>query len=302
MTFEQDQTDGMILVRKPTGLSSNKVVNIVKYIFNAKKAGHTGTLDPFASGLLPVCLNKATRLARYLLGKDKEYIGVIKLGEKTDTLDLTGKIIKKSPVPSLSDEEINKASLFFTGKLKQSPPAYSAVKHKGVPLYKHARKGNIIIKEPREIEVFAFEILDINLPFITIRVRCSAGTYIRSLASDFSEKLGTTGTLQSLERTKCGDFLLEDALSTESLKGMDEKENRIISLNKIIEFMPEIKVSDSIEYELKNGRKILSENINGTSSLEINKPFRLVSTKNELIAVVRKEEDSIFLKYDAVFN
>lgn len=297
--------NGMILVNKPVDFSSNKITNIVKRKFSAKKAGHTGTLDPFASGLLPVCINRGTKLVRYLIDKDKEYIGTIKLGQETDTLDKTGEIIKEIPVPALTDNDIFEAVNKFKGKIKQIPPAFSALKHNGVPLYKHARKGIIIKKDPREITIHELEVLNIELPFIKIRVKCSAGTYIRTLASDIANTLETCGHLTSLERTMCGDFSLENAYSPEEIeeKVIAQQELKILTpLESMISFMPKVKIDNELIPDVFQGKKISEENFDIMPELKTEVPFQLISKENKLIAIIRKQTDSIFFTYDAVFN
>lgn len=297
--------NGMVLVNKPVDASSNRITNQIKRKLSAKKAGHTGTLDPFATGLLPVCINRGTKLVRYLIDKDKEYIGTIRLGTKTDSLDKTGNITMEMDIPKISEDDVIKAANMFKGKIKQVPPAFSALKHNGVPLYKLARQGKMIKKEPREITIYELEVLKTEIPFITIRVKCSAGTYIRTLASDISEQLGTCGHLHSLERTYCGNFSLENAFAPEKIQDMTENqeyENFVIPLEKMVDFMPEIKIKSDLIPDIYNGKKISFDDLGKPENLSEGEPVKIISNENKLIAVMRKNKDSIFFSYDAVFN
>ncbi|MGE4519288.1 MAG: tRNA pseudouridine(55) synthase TruB [Desulfobacteraceae bacterium] len=300
-----NELSGIILLNKPEELSSNTAVNLVKKIFSARKAGHTGTLDPFARGLLPVCINKGTRLVRYLMEKNKEYTGTIKLGAETDTLDKTGRVTATSAVPQLNTADIENALNRFKGKIKQIPPAFSALKHNGIPLYKYARKGEMIEKEPREINIFELESLFFQNDILKIRVKCSKGTYIRTLASDIAKELGTLGHLTELERTKSGNFDLAKSYTLEELRQIkDEKsfEEALISLEDATDFLTTIKIDKSAEEKITHGKKISVNELFKDISIEPDTPFRLVTEENRLKAFMRMENNSDFLKYDAVFN
>ena len=187
--------DGIIIINKEKEYTSHDVVAKVKKILNEKKVGHTGTLDPNATGVLPILLGKGTKLSKYLINHNKIYEATLKLGEKTDTADIEGKIIEEKDVKkeNLSEENIAKILQEFIGKSKQVPPMYSAIKVNGKKLYEYARKGQTIEIKPREIEIYAIELLNINNNEITFRVHCSKGTYIRTLCEDIAEKLETVG-------------------------------------------------------------------------------------------------------------
>lgn len=210
--------NGIILVNKPRGISSNTVVNIVKRVIGAKKAGHLGTLDVAGEGLLPITINKATKLFDYFLNKDKEYISVFKFGETTDTLDLEGQI-------TASDDKIISQSLVksvlykFIGKQNQMPPAYSAKKINGQKAYDLARRGEEPLLRPKEIEIYDLSLLrQLEQNTFEFKVHCSSGTYIRSLCRDIATSLSTYGVMLSILRTKCGIFELKDAQSLEEIK------------------------------------------------------------------------------------
>jgi len=286
------------------GITSNKALSKVKRLAGIKKAGHTGTLDPFASGLLPVCINRGTKLVRYLLHKEKEYTGVIKLGTATDTLDKTGTIIKEADIPELSFETIDQAAEKFRGEIQQIPPSFSALKHNGVPLYKLARQGTMIKKDPRTVNIYKLKIIDFTENRIKIKVRCSAGTYIRTLAADLAEELSTAGHLETLERTKSSGFDIKNSVTPEEFEkicSLGKLSEYIIPPEKIIDFMPEFKVDETLVQVILNGGKITVYDVT-RNIFPDDVPVRITSPKDELVSIMRKEENSDFLKYDAVFN
>lgn len=213
--------DGIIVVNKPKGCTSHDVVNKVKRILN-EKVGHTGTLDPNATGVLPLLIGKGTKLSYYLIEHDKEYIVTLQLGTKTDTADCEGNIIEKKEVAEslLQKENIKKVLSSFLGKSQQTPPMYSAIKVNGKKLYEYARKNETIEIKPREIEIYEIELLDISKKEkqIVFRVKCSKGTYIRSLCEDIAQKLDTVGYMKELKRTMVGDFYIENSITVEELE------------------------------------------------------------------------------------
>ena len=208
---------GILLVDKPEGLTSAGVIRALKPRLGGTKVGHLGTLDPFASGLLPLCLGQATKVARYLLIERKAYTGVIRLGTATDTLDRTGTVQTEAPVPALSSAVLEAAATGFVGRQTQVPPMYSAIKRAGVPLYKLARQGVDVVREPREIEITRLALEARGVDRIAFSVACSKGTYVRVLAADLGRALGTVAHLEELRRTRVGAFRLEDATTLEQL-------------------------------------------------------------------------------------
>ena len=210
--------EGVLPVCKPVGISSFRIVQLVRRVLDIKKVGHTGTLDPFASGVLVVCVGRsATRLMPQLMAGDKEYEATLQLGVTTDTQDPEGKVVAKRPVPALTDEDIMECLAHFTGEQMQTPPTYSAVKHKGKPLYYYARRGIKVEKEPRLIEIKELQCLARTRETATLKVVCSKGTYIRTLAADIGEFLGCGAYLKKLKRTRNGLFSLEETLAGEEL-------------------------------------------------------------------------------------
>lgn len=203
----------MLLLDKPKEYTSAKIVNIVKKVLDVKKAGHSGTLDPKATGLMIVCTGKMTKSLNDLLVSDKEYEGVMVLGEKTKSFDTETDVYEKNSVEHLTHDEIKENVKHFLGEIQQVPPMYSAIKHKGKPLYEMARKGEVLERAPRTISIKEFVISDINLPFVSFRALCSKGTYIRTLVSDFGDKLGVGAYLKELRRLKIGSYDIKDSIT-----------------------------------------------------------------------------------------
>ena len=247
--------DGVIVIDKPAGKTSHDVVSEVKKILGVKKAGHTGTLDPMVTGVLPVCLNEATKLARLLTGANKEYLATMLLGVKTDTLDIEGKIIGQSD-KFVSTEEIRAVMLQMIGEIKQIPPAYSAVKYCGKPLYKYARSGVILDMKPRDVTIYNIVIEDISFPRVTFRVVCSKGTYIRTLCSDIGDMLGVGACLYSLRRLKSGIFLEEMAVCLSDYVSNDHKNKlseKILPMTELLPLLCSIELEDDSAAKLRNG-------------------------------------------------
>ena len=210
--------EGVFPVCKPEGVSSFRMVQLVRRNLGIKKVGHTGTLDPFASGVLVICAGRpATRLISQLMIGDKEYEATLQLGIITDTQDPEGRIIERRPVPEMSERVIAKCLAQFTGEQMQTPPSYSALKYKGKPLYYYARRGIKVVKEPRVINIKELDCLSVDRDTLTLRVVCSKGTYIRTLAADIGEFLGCGAYLSKLERTRNGFFSIGDTLPGEKL-------------------------------------------------------------------------------------
>lgn len=210
--------NGIIVVNKPSGITSYDVIRFFKRKYNLKeKIGHTGTLDPLAQGVLIVCIGKATRLAPLLMGMEKEYVAKMLLGKKTDTDDIDGKVVEENPV-CVEESQVKEVVMGFKGEIEQIPPIVSAIKHKGKPLYKHYRKGVIVAPSPRKVFIKEISLLNIQIPYIQFRVVCSKGTYIRALCRDIGNKLGCGGTQTELKRTKVGNFLIEDSYTLEEIE------------------------------------------------------------------------------------
>ena len=219
--MNQDNLDGVLLVDKAPGMTSHDVVAIVRRQLNTKKVGHCGTLDPLATGLLIIVLGRGTKIQDLLMAEDKEYVGTMTLGIMTDSQDADGKITETKPVPELSREQIGAAFGKFQGDFYQMPPMVSAIKKDGVPLYKLARQGKTVEREPRFVHVYGHEIKEVRLPDIDFRVVCSKGFYVRTYAFDIGNELGCGAHLKQLRRTKSGKFTTEHAVTVEDIKTLD---------------------------------------------------------------------------------
>lgn len=228
----ETEIDGVLLVDKSPGMTSHDVVAITRRALNTKKVGHCGTLDPLATGLLIITIGRGTKIQDLLMSEDKEYIGTLRLGEITESQDSDGKVIQTNPVPELSREQIDAAFSKFHGDFYQTPPMVSAIKKDGVPLYKLARQGKTVEREPRFVHVYAHEILAIRMPEIDFRVACSKGFYVRTYAHEIGAELGCGAHLKALRRTKSGRFNVDGAITVDELKsGTPESlAQRVLSL------------------------------------------------------------------------
>lgn len=214
--------DGMILIDKPTGISSNRVVQIVRRLFDANRAGHTGALDPLATGMLPVCLGEATKFSQLLLEADKAYQVVAKFGERTDTSDADGEVVERSEV-TITEQQLLAALPSFRGELKQIPSMFSALKHEGKPLYEYARAGITIAREPRDITIYSLELVEFKGDTATLNVSCSKGTYIRSLVDDLGQLLGCGAHVQALRRTGVANYPIDKMVTLPELEAAAEQ-------------------------------------------------------------------------------
>lgn len=267
--------DGIIIINKEKEYTSHDVVAKVKKILNEKKVGHTGTLDPNATGVLPILLGKGTKLSKYLINHNKIYEATLKLGEKTDTADIEGKIIEEKDVKkeNLSEENIVKILQEFIGKSKQVPPMYSAIKVNGKKLYEYARKGQTIEIKPREIEIYAIELLNINNNEITFRVHCSKGTYIRTLCENIAEKLETVGYMKDLKRIEVGEFNIKNAITLKELE--NKKGKAVISIEDFFKDKNTITLNIKKLNLFLNGVNLKVEQVDGV--------YRIYNEKNEFI-------------------
>ena len=262
--------DGIILIDKPKGVTSHDIVYKVKKLLN-EKVGHTGTLDPNATGVLPLLVGRGTKLSKYLINHDKTYIVTLKLGEKTDTADSEGKVIEKKEVSKevFSKEKLLQTFSNFTGKILQTPPIYSAIKVNGKKLYEYARKGQEIEIKPREIEIYKISLIEINQIANTIEfeVSCSKGTYIRSLCEDIAKELNTVGYMKELRRVQVGEFLIKDSITVEDLQKNEDNKDFILShfidLQKYFAKFRIIELSQEEARKFLNGVKLSSNKENG---------------------------------------
>lgn len=273
--------DGVLNIYKPSDITSFDVVRKVMKLCNTRKVGHTGTLDPLASGVLPICIGRATKLVDYLMSETKVYTAQLMLGIETDTYDREGKIISERNV-SISNEEILAAFNPFWGEIEQEPPMYSALKVNGKRLYELARQGIIIERKKRKVTIYDLKIIDISLPIITFSVTCSKGTYIRSLCHDIGKILGVGGTMWSLERVQTGIFTKENSIDL-NLLNSDNISDYIISVEDALSNYDAISFNNRHEKLLLNGVKI--NNINIIDHIEKNKLFRVYIDDNKFIGL-----------------
>ena len=297
--------DGIVIIDKPANLSSAGVVSRVKRSFNARKAGHTGTLDPMATGILVCCLNDATRLARFFLGSGKTYEAMLHLGIETDTQDATGTVIATSAVAAVSGQRIESVLKQFTGEILQQPPAYSALKHKGVPLYKLARKGQPVLKPARKVTISQLQVTHVNLPEITFAVACSAGTYIRTLGAEIGAALGCGGHLTALRRTACGDFTLGDAVSLSDLEALDRNTGlaeHIINMPAALTMMPVHYADGTLADRIRHGIRLSFSEICPEGESHPAGYVKVVDEDGALAAVVRPDRSTEYYRYCCVFR
>ena len=302
------QQSGIIVVDKPRGVTSARVVAEVKHLLHAKKVGHTGTLDPFAEGVLVCCINDATRLARFLLAGDKTYNAILKLGIETDTQDATGTVTATRAITDCSEKRIVSAVNKFKGRIKQHPPVYSALKHKGTPLYKLARQGRPIQKPARSVHITKIKILEIKLPLIHLEVACSAGTYIRTLCADIGKHLGCGGHLLALKRTESCGFTIQQATSLPQLEKRalgGDFNGCLISMADALADMPAYTAGQNLMNKIRHGQPIRKTDLDlGQSSISIMRAdthLKIVDVDNALLAVLTVKKNQDKFAYACVF-
>ncbi|MBU3180962.1 tRNA pseudouridine(55) synthase TruB [Clostridium psychrophilum] len=283
--------NGILNVFKPTGMTSFDVVRIIRKISNVKKVGHAGTLDPEASGVLAVCIGKATKAIDYIMGDFKIYEAELKLGVTTDTYDREGKILKESEVNS-SDEEITRVINSFVGENNQIPPMYSALKVNGKKLYELARAGIEIERKPRAIVIYSIDIMDVKSPYIKFRVKCSKGTYIRSLCYDIGETLKCGGMMWNLQRIATGQFHIDDSINVNELN-VENLQKHIIPIEKIFQDNTKIVIEDRFVKFLLNGVVVKDKAL--TCKFEVNNMYSIYNNENDFIGIADKSIDGIRL-------
>jgi tRNA pseudouridine55 synthase len=251
--------DGVIVINKHSGATSHDVCAAVKKAFGFKKVGHAGTLDPLATGVLPVCVNEATKLVQFLMHREKEYVCTLQLGAVTDTQDSTGKVLASTRDIPRSPELITRTIHGFRGEQLQTPPMFSALKHNGTPLYKLARKGQTVQRAQRPVSIHAIEVLSLQLPHVAFRVACSHGTYVRTLCHDIGQQLGCGAHMTGLERTRNGAFTISRSVTLAALLALSRDqalEQHLLSPNQALCGLPEVTVSDAMERKIRTGAAI----------------------------------------------
>jgi tRNA pseudouridine55 synthase len=275
--------NGILLVDKPVGMTSHDVVDRIRRAAGIRRVGHTGTLDPAATGLLVLCLGAATRLSEFLTRLDKVYEGAMQLGVVTNSYDMDGKVVEERPVPPFDPAQIQRVLDQFSGEIMQIPPMVSAVKVGGERLYKKARKGEMIEREPRPVIVSEFRLLGYESPIIDFRVRCSRGTYVRTLCFDVGEELGCGATLKQLRRTSVGAHSVADALPVDAFTGREDVERRLLSLDRALD-MPAVFVRSGSRDFVASGAALLRKDLKADCPIEAGW-IQVKSESGELLAV-----------------
>ena len=244
--------NGVVVIDKQQGVTSHDVVGMLRKRFGTRRVGHTGTLDPLATGVLPVCIGNATRAADMLTESDKRYTAVLELGKRTDTLDIEGEVLEEKPV-TVSADEVRECIEGFVGEQEQLPPMYSAIKQNGKKLYELAREGKEVKREPRHINIYSIDIVDIKLPMVTIDVFASKGTYIRSLCDDIGQRLGCGAVMTALRRTESAGFKIDEAYTIEALDALDDIETALKPTDSLFAAHPVIQLNEKQERSIVNG-------------------------------------------------
>lgn len=253
--------DGIVLLNKPIGLSSNQALQRVRRLYRAAKAGHTGALDPLATGMLPLCLGEATKFSQYLLDADKRYVTCIQLGVRTTTGDQEGDVLTTQPVPELTDAELDAVLDRFRGEIEQIPPMYSALKHEGKPLYEYARQGIVIERKRRQVTISDVTLVERTSDSITLDIRCSKGTYIRTIGEDIGETLGCGAHLKTLHRVSTAGYDAQSMLTLEEFEALAEQgeevlDQKLLSMDTAVEHLPEVLLPEGSANDMMFGRAV----------------------------------------------
>ena len=284
---------GVFLLDKPQGMSSNDIMQKVKRIFQANKAGHTGALDPLATGMLPICLGEATKFSQFLLDADKRYLVTAKLGERTDTSDAEGQIVETRDV-NVETSEILTALEQFRGDILQVPTMFSALKHNGKPLYEYARQGITVEREARPITIFELNFIEYNAPYLTLEVHCSKGTYIRTLVDDLGEVLGCGAHVTMLRRTAVADYPTEKMLDWHALQSLAEQQDLalldalLLPMDTAVVKLPALTLNESQTQGIGFGQRIKFDNPN-----RLQGQVRLFSYENRFLGVAVIDENNV---------
>jgi len=288
--------DGIIVINKPEGTTSHQVVKGIRKLFPGIKAGHSGTLDPMATGVLPVCIGKATRLVEYIIELPKSYRAEITLGKTTDTEDATGRVLSESNVPPLSEDEIVNILESFTGEIEQLPPYYSAVKYKGKPLYHWTRKGEEAPRRIRKTYIYGLKLVDYiqgRAPQIVIDVQCAKGTYVRTLAADIGHKIGCGAYLSALIRLAVGPYSLSESKSPDEALQLAEQERYrelIKPMETAVMHLPKLILEQDDLKSLRCGRKVIVTSLPRRNDSAKNEVYSVFSKNNKFMALARLTE------------
>ena len=297
--------DGVLIINKAPDMSSAEVVAAVKRLLLAGKVGHAGTLDPFATGVLVCCINRATRLARFFLDSRKTYQAVCHLGIETDTQDATGSVVSTCDPVGVTSHQIEKVCRRFEGEYWQSPPRYSALKHQGKPLYRYARQGEPIQKPPRRVHIDSIQLQSVCLPLVQFEVACSAGTYIRTLCHDMGTALGCGGHLKALVRLESSGFRIQEAISLFRLKQAAEAgtaAEQILSMESALRSIPAFVANKALTANIKHGRVVTQNDISPSRDIHPEGLVKVVDENRNLVAVLGYRKHHQEMQYHCVFN
>lgn len=291
---------GIINVYKEAGYTSFDVVAKLRGILHIKKIGHTGTLDPDAVGVLPICIGKATKVCDMLTNIDKTYLATLLMGVSTDTYDISGTVLEEKEV-NVTPSMVEKAVKSFIGEQEQIPPMYSAIKVNGKKLYELAREGKVIERKPRRINIYNIEIVDINLPRVKMRIDCSKGTYIRSLCNDIGAQLGCLGCMESLVRERVGDFSIENTIIIEEIQSLMDKnmvEKVIVPIDNVFSSYPKAVVKSDMEKVCLNGAKLrFSDLVDGSyNEKNTEKHVRIYLENGEFVGIYQKKQNNLVIE------
>lgn len=282
--------DGVFLLDKPQGMSSNDIMQKVKRVFQANKAGHTGALDPLATGMLPICLGEATKFSQFLLDADKRYVVTAKLGERTDTSDAEGQVVETRPV-NVETSQILTALEQFRGDILQVPTMFSALKHNGKPLYEYARAGITVEREARPITIFEINFIEYQAPSLTLEVHCSKGTYIRTLVDDLGEVLGCGAHVTVLRRTAVADYPTEKMMTWDALQALAEQgdlDQHLLPIDTAVSKLPALKLNAEQSKGIGFGQRVKF-----TNEAKLRGQVRLFSDKNIFLGVALIDDNNV---------
>lgn len=289
---------GVLLIDKPQGMTSQQVVSKVKFLLkspyhDSKKAGHTGTLDPMATGLLPICLGEATKFSHYQLDANKSYQAIIQLGQKTDTGDAEGTIIQQLSIPKISSETLQEINCQFLGKQQQIPPMYSALKKDGKKLYELARTGIEIERQPRNIEILSLNIQLLTFDKLQLTVTCSKGTYIRVLGEEIAQTLNTVGHLIELRRTNTGIFHINQAITLADFEQLtiEQRLSKLLPVDSCVAYLPKLTLNDEQSHRILQGQRLNVKNLATTQQVFVNlsQEIRLFNENQQFLGLANLE-------------
>ena len=284
---------GVIVIRKEQGFTSHDVVAKMRGICGQKKIGHTGTLDPAATGVLPVCLGSGTKLCDMLADRDKEYVAELLLGVTTDTQDMTGTVLAEQAV-KVTEDEVRKVCESFVGDYNQIPPMYSALKVNGKKLYELAREGKVVERKARSVHFFSIDVLQIQLPLVTMRVHCSKGTYIRTLCHDIGEKLGCGGCMEKLVRTRVERFAIENAYKLDEIReyvSRGEVDQLVTPVDAMFDDCPAVYTGEEADRLVHNGNSFSASNLRTVPVTDAER-FRVYDSREQFIGIFQKKGDT----------